>query len=87
MELAEARTAIIELDDAMKRIWPDAWAMFVVTERGHIQFSLNRPGRWGLFTFDIPFDDADWLPKFHQGLVAMRDAIPAIRAQKEAEAA
>lgn len=85
MELAEARTAIVELDDVIKRVWPDAWAMLVCTERGHLQLSLNRPGRWGLFTFDIPFDDPDWLSKFQQGLEAMREAIPALRAQKEAE--
>lgn len=84
MTLEEARALVIELDAEIKRTWaPDAWAMFVCTVGGHIQFSLNKPKSWPLATFDIKADAPDWLDQFKRGADEMRDAIKAIKLAKE----
>jgi hypothetical protein len=84
MTLDEARAVVIELDAEIKEAWaPDAWAMFVCTVAGHLQFSLNRPKHFPLATCDIPADAPDWLDRFKQGAREMRDAIAALRMAKE----
>jgi hypothetical protein len=79
MTLAEARRLVIELDAEVKRAWaPDAWAMFVCTAGGHLQWSLNRPKHWPLATFDIRADAPDWPARFQRGAQDMRDAVAAL---------
>ena len=85
MEFADARQAVIEIDAEMKKLWPDAWAMFVVTERGHIQLALLRRGHHPYFTFDIPADDPEWFAKFDQGVHEMRQTLDALKSVKESE--
>lgn len=84
MTLEEARNLIIQLDAKIKKTWaPDAWAMFVCTVGGHLQFSLNRPMYLALATFDIKADAPDWLDQFKAGAQDMRDAIAALQMAKE----
>jgi hypothetical protein len=82
MTLEEARAIVVAIDAEVKKLWPDAWAMFVVTVGGHIQFSICRPERHPYTTFDIPADAPDWLAKFHEGAALMRTALDELRARK-----
>jgi|GEM_PF-3732832 len=83
MTLEEARAIVAATDAEVKKLWPDAWAMFVVTVAGHIQLSICRPKRFPYFTFDIPATEAGWLAKFHEGAAEMRKALDELRARKE----
>ena len=83
MVLSELRTAIIEIDAALKRIIPEAWAMMVLTEKGHIQFSLNQRQHWPISTFDIPANAEDWQQRLADGVATMREAIAEVAAKRE----
>lgn len=83
MTLEEARAIVVGIDAEVKKLWPDAWAMFVVTVAGHIQLSICRPKHWPYFTFDIPADEPQWLAKFHEGAHEMQKALVELRARKE----
>lgn len=73
MTLEEARSIVIECDAMVKELHPDLWCMFVCTVGGHLQFSVNRPKAWGLFTFDIKANAEDWLDQFKAGAKEMRE--------------
>ena len=83
MDLAQLRAAVVEIDKALKTVIPDAWAMMVLTEGGHIQFSLNRRQRWPILTFDIPANAEDWRERVSAGVEMMRQAIDEVRAKRE----
>ena len=83
MTLEEARAIVVAIDAEVKKLWPDAWAMFVVTVAGHIQLSICRPKRFPYFTFDIPADEPQWLAKFHEGTSAMSAVLTELRARKD----
>ncbi len=83
MTLQELRNAVVEIDAAIKAMWPEAWAMMVLSERGHIQFSLNRRMHWPLTTFDIPHNAPDWGAQTDKGLATMREALVEIAAKRE----
>ena len=83
MVLSELRTAIIEIDAALKAIIPEAWAMMVVTESGHIQFSLNRRQHWPIATFDISANADDWEARLSAGIATMREAVTEVAAKRE----
>lgn len=83
MELAELRTAIIEIDATLKKIIPEAWCMMVLTERGHFQFSLNRRQHWPISTFDVPSNAEDWKDRLATAIATMREAVAEVAAKRE----
>jgi hypothetical protein len=83
MEIAAIRAAIIEINADLKRIIPEAWAMMMLTEGGHIQFSINRRQHWPIATFDIPANAEDWEARTDTGLATMREAVAEVAAKRE----
>ena len=83
MHIAKLRAAVSEIDAALKKIIPGAWCMAVFTERGHVQFSLNRRQHWPISTFDVPGNAEDWEARIESGLATMREAIVEVAAKRE----
>ncbi|MCA3247058.1 MAG: hypothetical protein ING29_11355 [Azospirillum sp.] len=83
MNLAELRASIVEIDKALKSVIPDAWAMMVLSEGGHIQFSLNRRQHWPISTFDVPANAEDWQERVDEGVATMSAAIAEVRRKRE----